>query len=239
MKYIFPFFILSLFMFSANAQLQRNSLHGKILDKEQNALPGASVIIVGTSYGVNANEAGEYLFDQIPAGKLKELVSFVGFETTTTDFDVQPGQNYLNITLKNNDINLEGVTVTSQKRDQQILDVPITMSVINGRFMEDNNINSIDELSEFVPGLQVRMQGVDRPSFVIRGLTSDEVSPAAQPRISVFYNNVPISRANGAPRGTFRYAAGRCTERTTGNSVWKRCRNRSNKLYQQNASERF
>ena len=42
------------------------------------------------------------------------------------------------------------------------------------------------------------MQGVDRPSFVIRGLTSDEVSPAAQPRISVFYNNVPISRANGA-----------------------------------------
>ena len=53
-------------------------------------------------------------------------------------------------------------------------------------------------LSEFVPGLQIRMQGTDRPGFVIRGLTSDEVSPAAQPRISVFYNNVPISRANGA-----------------------------------------
>ncbi len=77
------------------------------------------------------------------------------------------------------------------------------MSVINTRFMEDNNITELDKLSEFVPGLLIRMQGVDRPSFVIRGLTSDEVSPAAQPRISVFYNNVPISRANGAACGTF------------------------------------
>ena len=72
------------------------------------------------------------------------------------------------------------------------------MSVIDARFMEDNNITELDKLSEFVPGLQIRMQGADRPSFVIRGLTSDEVSPAAQPRISVFYNNVPVSRANGA-----------------------------------------
>ena len=95
-------------------------------------------------------------------------------------------------------LNLSAVTVMSQKREQQILDVPITMSVINDRFLEDNNITELDKLSEFVPGLLIRMQGVDRPSFVIRGLTSDEVSPAAQPRISVFYNNVPISRANGA-----------------------------------------
>ncbi len=64
-------------------------------------------------------------------------------------------------------------------------------------------LHELDELSEFVPGLQIRMQGVDRPSFVIRGLTSDEVSPAAQPRISVFYNNVPVSRANGAAMELF------------------------------------
>jgi outer membrane receptor protein involved in Fe transport len=72
------------------------------------------------------------------------------------------------------------------------------MSVIDASFIKDNNITELDKLSEYVPGLQIRMQGTDRPSFVIRGLTSDEVSPAAQPRISVFYNNVPVSRANGA-----------------------------------------
>ena len=198
MKYILSIFIFSICIFSANGQDQKNSLHGKILDINQNALPGASIIIVGTKYGVSSNEDGEYLFDKLPAGKLKVQVSFVGFKTLTTDFDVQPGPNYLDLTLESENINLNGVTVTSQKRDQQILDVPITMSVIDAGFIKDNNITELDMLSEYVPGLQIRMQGTDRPSFVIRGLTSDEVSPAAQPRISVFYNNVPISRANGA-----------------------------------------
>lgn len=198
MKQTLSVFSFLIIVFTSNAQAQKNSLHGKILDINNNILPGANVIIVDTKYGVNSNEAGEYLFDQIPTGKLKVQASFVGFKTIIIDFDVQPGQNELDLTLDLSDIKLDGVTVLSQKREQQILDVPITMSVINARFMEDNNITELDKLSEFVPGLLIRMQGVDRPSFVIRGLTSDEVSPAAQPRISVFYNNVPISRANGA-----------------------------------------
>jgi iron complex outermembrane receptor protein len=203
MKHIFTVFIFFLIAFTSNAQVQKNELHGKILDREKNSLPGASVIIPGTKYGVNANESGEYLFDQIPTGRLKVRVSFVGFKTLIMDIDIQPGQNYLDLTLDNDDITLDGVTVTSQKREQQILDVPITLSVINSGFMVDNNITELDEMAVFVPGLQVRMQGTDRPSFVIRGLTSDEVSPAAQPRISVFYNNVPISRANGAAMELF------------------------------------
>jgi len=152
---------------------------------------------------VNANESGEYRLDQIPVAKIKVQASFVGYKTSTVDFDIQPGENTLDLTLEISEFSLTGVTVSSQKREQQVLDVPITMSVIDARFMEDNNITELDKLSEFVPGFLVRMQGTDRPSLVIRGLTSDEVSPAAQPRISVFYNNVPISRANGASMALF------------------------------------
>ncbi len=203
MKKTLSVFILLLIVFPANAQQQKNSLHGKILDRNNNALAGASVIIVGTNKGVHSNEAGEYLFDQIPPERIKVQASFVGFKTLIIDFDVQPGKNDLDLILDFSDIKLEEVTVTSQNRDQQVLDVPITMSVINSQFMKANNITEPDGLSEFVPGLLIRMQGVSRPSFVIRGLTSDEVSPAAQPRISVFYNNVPISRANGAAVALF------------------------------------
>ena len=60
------------------------------------------------------------------------------------------------------------------------------------------NITELGSLSEFVPGLYIREQGANRPSFVIRGLTSEEVSASAQPRVSVYNNNVPINRANGA-----------------------------------------
>ena len=190
--------LLLLIFFTSNTHAQKNSLHGKILDENKNLLPGASVIIVGTFYVANVNETGEYLFSEVPTGKISLRASFVGYKKLSIDFEIKPGENQLDLTLENNTIQLEAVSVTSQKREQQILDVPITISVINAKFIEDNNISELDKLSEYVPGMQIRMQGTDRPSFVIRGITSDEVSPAAQPRVSVFYNNVPISRAIGA-----------------------------------------
>jgi iron complex outermembrane receptor protein len=157
MKHTVLTFIFSLLILTINAQTQPNVIHGKIFDNNKNIFPGASVIIVGTKYGVNANETGEYLFNQIPAGRIKLQVSFVGFKTLIADFDVQPGQNYLDLTLLADEIKLDGVTVIAQKREQQILDVPITMSVINTRFIEENNITELDKLSEFVPGLLIRM----------------------------------------------------------------------------------
>ena len=198
MKKYFSVLLLFLISFNTYAQAQQNFLRGKVQDVDNNIVTGANIVIAGTKYGANSNEAGEYLLTQIPAGKVKIRASFMGYETQIVEFDVKPGQNSLNFIFGKEDIKLDAVVVTSQKREQQILDVPIIMNVIDAGFLEKNNITELDQLAEFVPGLQIRMQGTDRPSFVIRGLTSDEVSPAAQPRISVFFNNVPISRANGA-----------------------------------------
>lgn len=203
MKYILSVILITQSFFAFNIQAQNNNLHGKITGSDQNALAGASIIVAGTNSGVNANEEGEYRFDKISTGKLNIQVSFVGYKTITKEVDIKSGENILDVTLESENVKLEGITVTSQKREQQVLDVPITMAVVNADFLKNNNISQLDNLSEFVPGLQIRMQGTDRPSFVIRGLTSDEVSPAAQPRISVFYNNVPVSRANGAAVALF------------------------------------
>jgi len=180
------------------SQQSNTSLSGKILDSNNVPLPGATVLIAGTRYGVNSNESGDYFFNQIQQGKIRVQASFVGFQTKIVDFEVQPGKNSLDIILDFETVKLEPVSITAQKREQQIIDVPITLNVISSRFLIDNNITELDKFSYFVPGLQIRMQGTDRPGFVIRGLSSDEVSPAAQPRISVYYNNVPINRASGA-----------------------------------------
>ncbi len=173
-------------------------VRGKIRDADNNLLPGAHVSVLGTSKSVHANEDGEYFFYGLEQGITRIQASFVGFKTKSIDFQLQTGNNYVNFTLDKDNIHLDEISVTSQKRDQQILDVPITMSAINADFMEKNDITGLSQISEFVPGFQVRIQGNNRPSFVIRGLTSDEVSPAAQPRVSVFYNNVPVNRASGA-----------------------------------------
>jgi outer membrane receptor protein involved in Fe transport len=178
--------------------LQPASLRGKITDENNNELQGASVAIVGTEKGVNANENGQYFFDKLQAGSLSVQASIMGYKTQVLDIMLQPGSNELNFTLVENIVHLEPVTVIAQKREQQILDVPTAINVVGSDLMEKSNIVELGQLSDFVPGLYVVEQGANRPTFVIRGLTSEEVSPSAQPRVSVYQNNVPINRANGA-----------------------------------------
>lgn len=95
-------------------------------------------------------------------------------------------------------ITLEPVVVTAQQREQQLLDVPAALTVIGAKLLENTQTTSLEQLAGFVPGLNVNIQTPHRPSLSIRGLTSDEVSPTAQPRVSVYYNNVPTSRASMA-----------------------------------------
>ena len=173
-------------------------LRGSVYDEDENPVAGANVTIDGTIKGVNTNEVGEFIIENIVTGKARIRVSFVGYETHTTDLEIRNGQNYKDIMLTKDNIHLEPVTVNAQKREQQILDVPAAISAITANTIERLNITELGPLSEFVPGLYIREQGANRPSFVIRGLTSEEVSASAQPRVSVYNNNVPVNRANGA-----------------------------------------
>lgn len=192
---------------SAETMLTQNqpqvSLHGIITDENKNLLRGASVVIVGTEKGVNTNESGEYFFNSLQQGKLSVQASIMGFKTQILDVNVQPGLNELNFILTEDIFHLDPVTVIAKKREQQILDVPSAISVVGADFIEKSNITELGQLSEYIPGLLITEQGANRPSFIIRGLTSEEVSPSAQPRVSVYLNNVPVNRANGASVGLF------------------------------------
>ena len=96
-------------------------------------------------------------------------------------------------------ITLEPVTVTSQRGvEQRLLDIPASISVVNASTLETTNTTTLEQLSTFVPGLNVWVQNPNRPNLVIRGLTSDEVSPTAQPRVSVYFDHAPTSRASMA-----------------------------------------
>lgn len=183
---------------AVNSNLPSVFIRGMVYDEAYNPLPGANVTVDGTSKGVNTNQDGEYLIQGLVTGRARIRVSFIGYKTHTADIILQEGQNEKNVMLPRDDIHLEAILVSAQKRDQQILDVPTAISSVSEQTLQNSNITELSLMSEFVPGFYVREQGANRPTFVIRGLTSDEVSPSAQPRVSVYFNNVPINRASGA-----------------------------------------
>ncbi|MCL2042331.1 MAG: TonB-dependent receptor plug domain-containing protein, partial [Bacteroidales bacterium] len=95
-------------------------------------------------------------------------------------------------------VELGEVTITSQYGNQHLLDIPTAITAIGAPMLNSANISGLEQLAGFVPGLNVLVQTPGRPNLVIRGLTSDEVSPSAQPRVSVYLNHAPISRATMA-----------------------------------------
>ena len=90
------------------------------------------------------------------------------------------------------------IIVTAQKLEQVETDVPITISAVSGDQIEELGVTDLDELSSYVPGLNIQEQSANNPGIVIRGVTSDSGSAQQGPRVTLYYNGVDISRSRGS-----------------------------------------
>ncbi|MEO0548609.1 MAG: TonB-dependent receptor [Pseudomonadota bacterium] len=113
---------------------------------------------------------------------------FAGFSATATAQDANDAEE-----LRQNTI-----TVTVQKREQDLRDVPVAVSAVDSETLNDLGLAEFDQLARFVPGFEVQEQSPNNPGFVIRGITSDSGESNIEPRIAVFQDGVSISRSRGS-----------------------------------------
>jgi outer membrane receptor protein involved in Fe transport len=90
------------------------------------------------------------------------------------------------------------IVVTAQKIEQRAKDVPITISAVTGERITQLGVGDLDELSAYIPGLNIQEQSANNPGVVIRGITSDSGSSQQGPRVTLYYNGVDISRSRGS-----------------------------------------
>ena len=70
---------------------------------------------------------------------------------------------------------LEEIIVTAQKKEQSLEDVPISMSVVDDAFLNQQSLTDLSELSRYVPNVRV-LPAAFSPRANIRGFGVDEVS---------------------------------------------------------------
>lgn len=87
-------------------------------------------------------------------------------------------------------VELEAIVVTAQKREQSLLDVPMSLSAFDGETLDRIGANTLEDVSLFTPGFEVREQSVGAPGFVIRGITSDGIG---EQRVSIYLDGVSTS----------------------------------------------
>ncbi len=90
------------------------------------------------------------------------------------------------------------VVVTTQKRHQNTTEIPTSVSAMTGAMMGNLNLNQMDQVSAFIPGIQIQQQSPNNSSYAIRGVTSDDGSATSQPRVSVFLDGVPNFRTQSS-----------------------------------------
>ncbi|BBM04257.1 TonB-dependent receptor [Microbulbifer sp. GL-2] len=89
---------------------------------------------------------------------------------------------------------IEEVTVTAQKIEQSIQDVPIAVSALSGDNMDALKIERGEELLRAVPNVNFSKSNFSSYNFSIRGVGTKAVSAASDPAVAVSFNNAPLIR---------------------------------------------
>ncbi|BFM16854.1 TonB-dependent receptor [Maricurvus nonylphenolicus] len=89
---------------------------------------------------------------------------------------------------------IEEVTVTAQKREQNAMDVPITIGTFSAQNMEATGALTLGDIADYIPGLEVG-DGVTQASMSIRGVSSANISSGGDASVATFYDGVYLPRA--------------------------------------------
>jgi TonB-dependent receptor len=100
------------------AHAQTGSMSGHITSKSNGeTIPGANVLLLGTTIGASTDLDGNYTINYIPVGNYSVIVSFISYKTDTIPgIRIEKGKAVeLNIELEDVTVTLEGVTITARK----------------------------------------------------------------------------------------------------------------------------
>ena len=94
---------------------------------------------------------------------------------------------------------IEEITVTAQKREENVQDVPIAISVLGREQIDTSFANNLEELQALVPSVSFRTGNTTRNSaLTIRGIGTISFSVAAEPSVSTIVDNVVLGRSGQA-----------------------------------------
>jgi len=92
---------------------------------------------------------------------------------------------------------IEEITVTANKREQSLQDVPLTVSVTSAEVIKQSSISDLIDLQTAVPALRVnQLQNSAQTNFTIRGFGNGANNPGIEPSVLVLVDGVPRSRSS-------------------------------------------
>jgi iron complex outermembrane receptor protein len=86
---------------------------------------------------------------------------------------------------------LEEITVTAQKREEKLQNVPISIGVLTAQALQAQNIQNVDDFAGKIPNVQTILPfGPQEPQFSFRGVTETDFQPNQSAPIAMYVDGV-------------------------------------------------
>lgn len=173
---------------NSEPQVKLIQVTGRVVDEKGNPIPGATVLIQGTSQGVATDVEGRYTINVRPTDALR--VSFVGYKTEVVELK---GKTKVNVRLNPTAENIEEVTVVAfgeQKKES----VVASITTVDAKTLKSSSSDLTTQFAGKIPGMIAWQTGglpgalteeEMNTKFYIRGITSFQTNANIDPLILI------------------------------------------------------
>lgn len=178
-------------------------IQGTVRDLTNNEpLIGAFVQLKGTNHiAVSDEKGGYYIITPAPSQPVKQIliVSHVGYEDKFEVIEVLPiddGETiFKDFELEPDPLTLKDVTVTANKVEEELQDVPIAATVLDSENLAKRNVADTEEAFRSVPNLVTDAYLPSRSTFSLRGLASDFTNIGVENSVGLYIDDIFYSRS--------------------------------------------
>ncbi len=138
---------------------------------------GADLHLLNTSLQASTDASGRFDFHSIGAGTYRLSIEAAGYAEQVISVAL-PLSSPLQIELRSSGRQLDEVVVTAQKAEQQLQHIPLSVTALNARQVQDDKLWDAKDITALVPNLYSANPGDNRNVTSIRGITTTSYSPA-------------------------------------------------------------
>src|SRR5690606_12879060 len=161
--------------------LGQQVLSGTVTNSAGEPVPGANLVIPGTRLYTMADSAGQFKMPDAVSPPFTLQVSFLGYKTRELRFTTFP-EAPVTIPLEESTL-LAEVVITARRRSESAQEVPIAISVVSGKLVEETGSFNVNLVKELLPSVQLYTSNPRNTTLNIRGmgstfgLTNDGIDP--------------------------------------------------------------
>ncbi len=156
-----------------------SELAGRVVEKgTRSPVPGAYIVLEGTSYGTTSAPDGYFRMKDVPSGSYVISVRIPGFGSEQADVQLSmKEQRFVIIELSEMIYQLNPITVTATREPSLVTEVPSDVDVVPASVLRQRAPNNISEAIELLPGLFTNNYGGpgDIKTVSLRGSSSAQV----------------------------------------------------------------